>query len=107
MDHVQEHKRSKSSNIMKEELHATWYATALILCVIGANFSSRSDVSNHVRTTIDILFLTAGLWILLWATCSFIGILNYKYHYLGLYSFLFVTFACLIYLIVLSAIGDV
>ncbi len=92
---------------MREELQATWFATALILGVIGAQFSSRDLVDKGVRQRVDILFLSVALFIILWSTASSQGFLSKRWHNVGLVIVVVGTLASLIYVVYLSGTMDV
>ena len=87
---------------MKEEIAATWFATSLITCVVGAQFSARAEISPTTRCTIEALFLFLALFICFWTTISHFNLISYQYHRFGLKFILLATMASLIYLIALA-----
>lgn len=89
--------------LMKEEVAATWFATSLIMCVVGAQFSAREQVSAITRSTIEILFLSLALLICLWTIASYFSLIGTHLHKNGFIAIILATMGSFIYLISLSA----
>jgi hypothetical protein len=70
----------KDHSYMEESIFATWVATALLSCVIGANFSTRESVESSTRHDLEILFVSLGIAIMIWASLSFLNILSFRFH---------------------------
>lgn len=88
--------------LMKEEVAATWFATALIMGVLGANFSDRVTVAGDTRQVVDILFLSIAILITIWALLSLFNMMSFAIHRLGLILIVLATIGSFSYLIALS-----
>jgi hypothetical protein len=86
----------------REELLATYIATALLAGVFGATFSSRTDVTMRTRQVVDILFLAIALLILLWALLSHFQLIPYPAHRVCLVFIILSIMASFIYCIYAS-----
>ena len=93
--------------LMKEEVAATWFATSLIMCVVGAQFSTREQVSATTRSTIEILFLSLALLICTWTIVSYFNLIHPQIHRHGFIAILLATMGSFAYLISLSASSSV
>ncbi len=91
------------NTLMKEELTATWFATALLMAVMGSQFSNRDDVSSNDRNTLDVLFLSISSLILVWASLSFYNLITYFIHRLVLLIIVLSTLSSLFYVIFLAS----
>lgn len=89
--------------MMEEEVFATWAATALILAVMGTQFSSRSGVKDTVRIQLDVFTMALALIVLLWAALSFFGIIPHQFRAVILAGCILAICALIILVIVLAA----
>ena len=65
--------------LMGEEVFATWVATALILAVMGTQFTSRPIVKNEVRIVFDLLTMSLSLMVLTWASVCHFDLLPHRF----------------------------
>lgn len=65
--------------LMEEEVFATWVATALILAVMGTQFTGRSGISDKIRVQLDLVTMIIAALVLLWAALSYFGILPHQH----------------------------
>jgi hypothetical protein len=89
---------------MREEIFATWFATGLIILVVGTNFTSRDSVTIETRRIVDCLFIALALLILLWSGMSFFNLMSFSLHRMVLLVILLASLASLCYLMYLSAV---
>ncbi len=95
--------KKNHDKLMHEELVATWYATSLLLCVLGAQFSAREGVLQQDRQTLDVLFLSIAIFIIIWSMCSFYNMISFFVHRLGLLLISLCSIASFLYLIYLAS----
>jgi glucan phosphoethanolaminetransferase (alkaline phosphatase superfamily) len=93
--------------LMKEEVAATWFATALLISVMGSQLSSRDDVSDSDRKTIDLLFLSLACFIVLWIILSFYNVIHARLHRLGFCIIFLASLAIMFYIIFLVSQGAI
>ena len=94
-----------ASFVLREELFATWFATAILMSVLGMQIAQRT-ADNEMRLVIDSMFLGLGCVMLLWAVGSFCGVFSFRVHRLLLLLLCLTTAACLVYALVISTRGD-
>ena len=95
-------KKDTSNSMLHDELAATWTATALITCVVGATFCNRESVSPSTRRIVETLFLIIALVILIWAFASHFNLISYTVHRVGLVFILLAIMAGFVYLVVIT-----
>lgn len=64
--------------MMEEEVFATWAATALIIALMGTQFTSRKGIKDNVRVPLDIFTMALSLLVLVWAALSYFGVIPKK-----------------------------
>lgn len=58
--------------LMEEEVFATWFATSLIIAVMGTQFTQKQNINDDTRRMVDIVTMILAFGILVWATlCHF------------------------------------
>lgn len=90
--------------LLSEEVAATWFATAMLIAVMGFTFSSREEVSADTRRILDLLFLCLAFYTILWTMLSYMSILSFFAHRLGVFILFLATLGTLIYLIYLASL---
>jgi hypothetical protein len=65
--------------LMEEEVFATWAATALVVSVMGSQFTARPQVKDSVRIPLDVVTNILSLLILVWASLCYFGHLSLPY----------------------------
>src|SRR6267154_4781427 len=83
----------------QEELFATWVATALLMSILGTNFAARVGITPDVRQTLDILFVTFALLVLLWAFLSWFQLISFVTHRFILCLLMLATIGVLTYVL--------
>lgn len=77
---------------MEEEVYATWVATALILVVLGTQFSSRTVVKTPVRMSLDLISVGIATLVLAWASLCYFGVIALKHRSWMLIALLVLVF---------------
>jgi len=73
-EETKEEKEEKQEGrvIMEEEVFATWFATSLIIAVMGTQFTQKNNISPNVRQMVDLITMLLAFGVLVWATlCHF------------------------------------
>lgn len=94
---------AKNSGLMSEEVFATWYATSMLFAVTGVTFANRETIHEDVRQTLDILFLSISIFIIIWAMMSFFNVFNFVLHRIGMVLVMLATLCGLSYVIYASS----
>lgn len=89
--------------MMEEEVFATWAATALILAVMGTQFTSRGGIKDKVRVQLDIFTMALALFVLVWAALSFFGVIPHRFRAAILAACILAICALIVLVIVLVA----
>ena len=89
---------SQQKNVlMREEIYCTWIATALILSVLGSQFTGRDGIKDSMRATLDIITLGISSIIVVWASASFFEFIGPKMHKYVLVGIILSILALFIY----------
>jgi hypothetical protein len=102
MDTERESNVLVSKRLMKEEVFACWFATALFVALIGTSFGQRDAVSKKNRATLDVISLGLSIIIIQWACFSFVGWINSFLHKFFLTFFILLVVGFFVYLVILS-----
>jgi hypothetical protein len=93
--------------LLSEEVSATWFATAMLIAVMGISFTNRDSVSAETRRVLDIIFLMIAFFTVLWTMLSYFFALPYVLHRVGMVLIVLATLCTLLYLVYLTAIEAV
>jgi hypothetical protein len=94
-----------ADRLLNEELMATWFATAVLMSVLGSQFSSRDMVSLSDRQTVDFLFLSVSCIMLLWAMSAYYNLVPLVVHRVVFLCILLITLAEFFYIMFLVSQG--
>jgi len=75
---VQDVPKEPGKVLMEEEVFATWVATALIVSVLGSQFSSRTNVKSSTSVPLDIVTMLLALFVLVWASLCHFNVIPVK-----------------------------
>lgn len=67
--------------LMEEEVFATWFATSLVIAVMGVQFSTRigAKMKTTVRVSIDLITMSLSFIVLAWAALSHFNVIPHDY----------------------------
>lgn len=96
-----------TGGVLTEELSATWFATAMLIAVMGFQFTDRESVNRETRRILDAIFLLIAFFIILWTMCSFLFPIPFVLHRIGLVLIVLSTLATMLYLVYLTVTEQV
>ena len=94
---------TKDERLMTEEVFVSWFVSSCLFAVVGVTFAARDTVNSQVRQSLDLLFLSIAIFIVLWALASFLNLMSFTIHRIGLLTMVLSTVAGFCYVIYLSS----
>ena len=93
----------EDARLMTEEVFVSWFVSSCLFAAVGVTFANREQTNQQVRQNLDFIFVSIAIFIVLWAMLSFLNVLAFSLHRIGLILIFLSIVGGLCYILYLSS----